>query len=426
MKHKILKWTLDPNDKPLCKDVAQIFQELQNFVGKPLREVTEEIEGINISEKKESIRKLRREIAEYITESFDDELPNNLSPADIRKYIFTSVWDKGHGFITSESGLFMPTSDEIFSTAGKYFNLETKVIEKYFFADIPEEKLLKIKPEVTATDPSSIIRALNSRRLKWKLRKSIGLKLAIPVYTEKNSPYTSIIWSLKKCHLMYDTVQNGNDIVFNVTGPFGLFMHTTIYGNRLAQLMEMLVQETMCSWKVQVDILNRKFAKTISENIETVILDNSMSDLFANKVDITEKFKSSDEEAFMRYITRYSSDLDVSYEGTIIPLKSEEGKHIGFFIPDFVLVNRNTQEQILIEIVGYWREEYLQRKIEKIKLLKDRNLILIVNRNLSLTSSDGENVLSELEFVKIYYYSSRAELKNIARSVVAELDGGNN
>lgn len=37
-----------------------------------------------------------------------------------------------------------------------------------------------------------------------------------------------------------------------------------------------------------------------------------------------------------------------------------------------------------------------------------------------------ENVLSELEFVKIYYYSSRAELKNIARNVVAELGGGNN
>ncbi|MDP2209460.1 MAG: DUF790 family protein [Bacteroidota bacterium] len=426
MKQKIPKWILDPNDQQLCEEVDQIFRELKDFVGKPLREVTEEIEGINISEKKESIRKLRREIAEYISESFENELPNNLSPADIRKYIFSSLWDKGQGFITSASGLFMPTSDEIFGNAENYFNLEPKIVEKLFFADIPEEKLLKIKPELNAADPGSIIRAINSRRLKWKLRKSIGLKLIIPVFTEKNSPYTSIIWSLKKCHLMYDAVQIGNDIVFNVTGPYGLFMHTTIYGNRLAQLIEMLVQETLCSWKVHVDILNQKLAKTKSENIETVLLDNSMSELFASKRDVTEQFKSSDEEAFMRYITKYSSDLDVSYEGTIIPLKSEVGKHNGFFIPDFVLQNRNKQEQILIEIVGYWREEYLQRKIEKIKLLRDRNLILIVNRNLGLSSADGENVLSELEFVKIYYYSSRAELKNVARSVVAELDGGNN
>lgn len=421
MKQRIPKWILDPNDTQLCKDVTQIFQELQDFVGISVREVTEEIEEINISEKKESIRKLRREIVEYISESFESELPDDLSPADIRRYVFSSVWDKGQGFITSERGLFMPTSDEIFSDAGKYFKLETKVIEKYFFADIPEEKLLKIKPELNETDPGSIIRSLNSRRLKWKLRKSIGLKLTIPVFTRKNSPYTSIIWSLKKCHLMYDAAQNGNDIVFNVTGPYSLFMHTTIYGNRLALLIEMLVQETMCSWKVQVDILNQKFAKTKSENIETVLLDNSMSDLFASKRNVTEQFKSSDEEAFMRYITRYSSDLDVSYEGTIIPLKSEEGKNIGFFIPDFVVVNRNTSEIFFIEIIGYWRDEYLQRKIEKIKLLKDRNLILIVNRNLSLASTDRENVLSELEFVKIYYYSSRAELKTVARNIVEDV-----
>ncbi len=421
MKQTIHKWILDPNDKRLCKDVTQIFQELQSFVGKPLREVTEEIEGINISEKKESIRKLRREIAEYISESFENELPNNLSPADIRKYIFSSLWDKGQGFITSERGLFMPTSDEIFSNAEKYFNLEATVVEKYFFADIPEEKLLKIKPELNAADPGSIIMALNSRRLKWKLRKSIGLKLIIPVFTEKNSPYTSIIWLLKKCHLMYDAVQIGNDIVFNVTGPYGLFMHTTIYGNRLAQLIEMLVQGTTCSWKVQVDILNQKYANAKSENIEKVLLDNSMSELFASKRDVTEQFKSSDEEAFMRYITKYSSDLDVSYEGTIIPLKSEEGKHNGFFIPDFVLQNRNTEERVLIEIVGYWREEYLQKKIEKIKLIRDKNIILIVNRNLSLTSADGENVFSELQFVKIYYYSSRAELKTVARKIVEEI-----
>jgi hypothetical protein len=423
MNPRIHKWILDPNDKQLCKDVTQIFQELHNFAGKPLREVTEEIEGINISEKKESIRKLRREIAEYISESFENELPDNLSPADIRKYVFSSVWDKGQGFITSDEGLFMPTSDEIFGNAEKYFNLEPTVVEKYFFADIPEERLLKIKPELNAADPGSIIRALNSRRLKWKLRKSIGLKLTIPVFTEKNSPYTRIIWSLKKCHLMYDAVQIGNDIVFNVTGPYGLFMHTTIYGNQLAQLIEMLVQETMCSWKVRVDILTQKFTKTRSENIEMVLLDNSMSDLFTSKRDVTEQFKSSDEEAFMRYIKRYSSDLDVSYEGTIIPLKSEEGKHNGFFIPDFVLQNRNTEERVLIEIVGYWREEYLQRKIEKIKLLRDKNMILIVNRNLGLTSADCENVLSALEFVKMYYYSSRAELKTVARKVVETIEG---
>lgn len=39
----------------------------------------------------------------------------------------------------SESGLFMQISDEIFCNAGKYFNLEPTVVEKYFFADVPEK-----------------------------------------------------------------------------------------------------------------------------------------------------------------------------------------------------------------------------------------------------------------------------------------------
>ncbi len=423
MKRKNLKWILDPNDQQLCREVGKIFRELNDCVGKPLREVTEKIEEANISEATESVRKLRREIAEYISESFENELPDNLSPADIRKYVFSSVWDKGHGFITSDGGLFMPTSDEIFCNAEKYFNLQPKIVDKYFFGDIPEEKLLKIKPDLIKTEPGVIIKALNNRRLKWKLRKSIALKLTIPVFIEKNSPYTRIIWSLKKCHLMYDAVQIGNDLVFNVTGPYGLFMHTTIYGNRLAQLIEMLVQNILCKWKVQVDILNSKYANAKSENIETLILDNSMSDLFACQGDVTDEFKSSDEEAFMRYITKYSSELDASYEGTIIPLKTDAGKSVGFLIPDFVIVNRNNSEKYFIEIVGYWREEYLQKKIERIKLLKDKKMILIVNRNLNLSISKGNENLSTLNLAQMYLYSNRSELKTVTKKIVEMLDG---
>ena len=68
-----------------------------------------------------------------------------------------------------------------------------------------------------------------------------------------------------------------------------------------------------------------------------------------------------------------SSDLEVN----LIPLPGS------VMIPDFRLVHTDGRVFIL-EIIGYWRPEYLQKKFSQIKRANCDNLILAISERLNL------------------------------------------
>lgn len=88
-------------------------------------------------------------------------------------------------------------------------------------------------------------------------------------------------------------------------------------------------------------------------------------------------------------------------------------------VPDFVLRSPDSSREILVEIVGFWRPEYLRKKIEKVRQIGQQELVLIVNSKLSVSWEDfGE---SENGNAHVCFYSGREELKQVAKSVVALL-----
>jgi predicted nuclease of restriction endonuclease-like RecB superfamily len=88
-------------------------------------------------------------------------------------------------------------------------------------------------------------------------------------------------------------------------------------------------------------------------------------------------------------------------------------------VPDFVARSSHSATEVLIEIVGFWKREYLEKKMEKIRLLGSRRLVLIVNSNLSV-SREELLVLGD-DRVRVFFYSNRTELKRVAETVAEEL-----
>jgi uncharacterized protein len=84
-------------------------------------------------------------------------------------------------------------------------------------------------------------------------------------------------------------------------------------------------------------------------------------------------------------------------------------------VPDFVARKEAGAKEVLIEVVGYWRPEYLQRKISKVILVGSRGIILLVNRKLLLGQPEAA-ALQEAG-VRVLYYEGREQLKEAAREI---------
>jgi predicted nuclease of restriction endonuclease-like RecB superfamily len=82
------------------------------------------------------------------------------------------------------------------------------------------------------------------------------------------------------------------------------------------------------------------------------------------------EFDSSVEEAFAKkWGTEAREGWSLRRAGRIL----QRGQTV--FVPDFVL-NHLDGREVLLEIVGFWTPEYLQAKIEKLKLFEDQGILL--------------------------------------------------
>ncbi len=78
-------------------------------------------------------------------------------------------------------------------------------------------------------------------------------------------------------------------------------------------------------------------------------------------------------------------------------------------IPDFRLVH-NDGRDFLLEIVGYWRPEYLQKKFSQVQRANVDNLILAVSERLNLEKSGVKLTDKSL---KIIWFKDKLSPQNV-------------
>jgi hypothetical protein len=91
------------------------------------------------------------------------------------------------------------------------------------------------------------------------------------------------------------------------------------------------------------------------------------------------------------------------------------------FIPDFSL--EKNDKRIYVEIIGFWTPEYLQNKIQKINLLKEKeDLILLVDKTLACSGSEfkTDNLIfydGKLPYLEILKILRKYEEKQVTEDV---------
>jgi predicted nuclease of restriction endonuclease-like RecB superfamily len=82
-------------------------------------------------------------------------------------------------------------------------------------------------------------------------------------------------------------------------------------------------------------------------------------------------------------------------------------------VPDFTFIHqRDEKRRIFVELIGYWTENYLKRKVQKLKEAQCLNMLLLVYEGVNLTSEKLRDIPGE-----VLYFPRKPVLKSVMETV---------
>jgi Uncharacterized conserved protein len=355
--------------KFLTDDNVDLVEEiLSSFsAGRKLGEALEEVSHLE----KVYDYKLVRGLARLITRTCELESQSTIDPRRVRRELFL------RGPQLTEEG-----REKVLAEVREMLNVDP---QRVMFSDLDEEKVIVRAPQLT---PSQLMKWYNLALVQSLLLRSVRMIVWV------QDGWKTLLWRAKRVGLMYNAYEDPLRIEFE--GPMSLLKFTDRYGRAMAIVLPYVTSSS--KWKVEANVALGKVNKKVYR-LELANYPN----LLNYEVE-EDKFDSSVEEKFFKEFSSAVRDWKIIREPE--PLVSN-GK---LYIPDFLLTKGGLK--VYMEIAGFWTRDYIRRKLEKLRSLRERFLLLL-DRELSYEEISDMNVIlfrKKVDVGSVYKWLKSVEL----------------
>ncbi|MFN6488161.1 MULTISPECIES: DUF790 family protein [unclassified Nostoc] len=310
--------------------------------------------------------RVKRGLAYILKSSFCTfEVVSPLEPQMLRERVF-SLAAKSVSSRESTQVTLSKIADELTQELEREVLLEQ--VRNGLYADLSENKILTVFDAPTAPD---LLNRYNLSQVQGVFYKASQLVLN----AHRNVPgeYKLLFRYLKLFQLMA-YIEGDADHGFTITidGPTSLFNPSTRYGLAIAKLIPALLHVT--KWSLS-SILQSRDAYTNSWKTGRFTLNSECG--LVSHYPPGKPYDSMLEASFADKWDALKSGWALEREVDLIPIPGS------VMIPDFRLVHSDGRT-FLLEIVGYWRPEYLQKKFSQVRRAGRDDLILAISERLNL------------------------------------------
>ncbi len=310
--------------------------------------------------------RVKRGLAYIIKSNFCTfEVVSPLEPPMLRERVF-ALAAKSVASRESTGATLSKIADELSQELEREVLLEQVLAGLY--ADLSENKILT---QFDVPSPVDILNRYNLSQVQGIFYKASQLVLN----AHRNVPgeYKLLFRYLKLFQLMaYIEGDADHGFTITVDGPTSLFNPSTRYGLAIAKLIPALLHVT--KWSLSATLQTRDvYTDTWKTGRFTL---NSECGLVSH-YSKGKPYDSMLEASFADKWDALKTDWVLEREVDLIPIPGS------VMIPDFRLVHPDGRE-FLLEIVGYWRPEYLQKKFSQVRRAGCDNLILAISERLNL------------------------------------------
>jgi uncharacterized protein len=386
--HSIVPTKLALNSQNLAtaQTLIDCFETLKGRTKGELSQLLQEIEGDQTN------YRLKRGIAHILEKSFSTfETVSPLDPIELRQLVF------------AESAKTPPNPSQTQATLQAVAlalstkldkDISTQEIQRGLYADRQDNQILT---EVESPTPESLIHRYNLSQVQGLFYRAS--QVVIQAYRNDPGEYKLLFRYIKLFRLMA-YIEGDADHGFSLTldGPTSLFQPSTRYGLDLAKMIPALLNVTRWRLNAQLNVKD-SFSKEIRELSYAL---GSDCDLVSHYKKGT-AFDSMVEESFYQSWQKAKTDWILEREVDLIPIPGS------VMIPDFRLVHPEGKIYLL-EIVGYWRKEYLQKKFAQVRKANRSDLILAISERLNLEKS---GINSNDIPVPVIWYKDKLSAKSV-------------
>jgi predicted nuclease of restriction endonuclease-like RecB superfamily len=328
---------------------------------------------------------------------------------------------------------------EAFHKAAKKLSISEDELEKALWADLEENQIVK---SFFSLSPVDLLGQYNISLTQTLLFRAVDLDIWI------KGGFQKMLWKVLRSGLMYHLEDPGepisktridekedsgneekkakrrepeglNGVHIHIDGPASLFRMSERYGNSFAKLFPALLQSK--GWRLKASILHKTYqGKRILEfslddseeafnpSFETFHSSEALPSGFKLE-EAKEKYKAgmereiqkesetgseeggTENQEIVQEEAKYDSAIEKTFGSLNLggwkvvrePTILRAGRYA--FVPDFALQREGMK--VYLEIVGFWTSEYLEKKVEKLKDVREP-LILLIDRKLKCSEKD--------------------------------------
>jgi len=348
---------IHPDFLPVDAEQLELAEELisvyQQFVGTKKGELEELLEDFERGLEFKRIRGLRTLLERRCT--FASK--HVIAPVEARRAVFHAAADRTVANQQERAAVISAVAADL--------QVPVAALEQSLWADLDAEVILE---QFEPLRPEELLRWYNLSLAQTLLFRATGMTLT----DMDRSP--ALFRAIKYFGLMY-LPEGGNKI--RIEGAPSLLKLSERYGTALAKLLPLIVRSE--SWALDAEIVIRR---ENTPRIYHFLLDSRDKHLVTSEEgmgeQVTTAFDSSVEQKFYNEFVSLpvAQRWELVREPDVIVTKQ------GVLIPDFKFVHKELSLAAYFEIVGFWTEEYLKRKLAKIRALPFTMLVAI-DKNLA-------------------------------------------
>jgi len=359
---------IDAKNIALSSDIITCFQEAKGGTQGELDRQLLELEGDSTD------YRIKRGLAHLLkSDAFSQfEVISPIDPQELRQRVFARSAESVPSPLSAQG-----TLEKLAVELSQELNREVLPVQikAGLYADLAENKILT---QFEAPAPEDLLHRYNLAQVQGVFYRASQ----ITINAHRNVPgqYKLLFRYLKLFQLMA-YIEGDADRGFTITvdGPTSLFKPSTRYGLALAKMLPALLHVT--KWSLKATLYSRDFY-TGTWKTGQFSLDSDCG--LVSHYPAGKPYDSMVEASFADKWDSLKTEWVLEREVDLIPIPGS------VMIPDFRLVHPDGRS-FLLEIVGYWRPEYLQKKFAQVRQSECNNLILAVSERLNLEKA-GVNV----------------------------------
>jgi hypothetical protein len=346
-----------------CAIATELITCFQNAVGGTQGELDRQLSEL---EGDSPDYRIKRGLAHILKSSFCTfEVVSPLEPKELRQRVFAIAAKSVPSPQASEA-----TLETLSTTLTQELNREVlpAQIRTGLYADLQENRILTQFDDPAA---EALLHRYNLSQVQGIFYRASQMTLN----AHRNVPgeYKLLFRYLKLFGLMtYIEGDADHGFTISIDGPASLFKPSTRYGLAIAKLLPALLHVTR--WSLSTTLQTRDpYSGTPKTGRFTL---NDRCGLVTHYPP-GKPYDSMLEASFANRWDSQKTEWVLEREVDLIPIPGS------VMIPDFRLVHPDGRT-VLLEIVGYWRPEYLQKKFAQVRRSECDNLILAISERLNL------------------------------------------